>query len=330
MTHIRARRRIMVQLEAPGERVVGCFCGPPHVGTREGEARVWSNFFLPADGSMRVVEGDSAWQRQMERVFAKYGRDAVLYEVALVGPDSDQRTLLPERKLTSRDHTRMRLTAPYDLVALEQGTLDLREVHRCPETAPPERADEPIEADLKGALIFAHTLGMQTKFSTLDARVRLQALVEELVAQGALDLRRMEERQKQIREREAERLAGQVIVNLGPNVDKYTQTDLPQIDCEARIPLCKARCCSLTFNLSVQDLEERVVEWDYSRPYAIRHGANGFCVHNDRETGGCGVYAQRPSVCRTYDCRQDKRIWQDFEKRIIAPSPADDPPGETP
>ncbi len=102
----------------------------------------------------------------------------------------------------------MRLTAPYDLVALEQGTLDLRDLHRCPETAPPERPDEPVEADLKGALIFAHTLGMQTKFSTLDARVRLQALVEELVAQGALDLRRMEERQKQIREREAARWPG--------------------------------------------------------------------------------------------------------------------------
>ena len=178
MSHIRARRRIMVQLQAPGDRVIGCFCGPVHVGTLQGQPHVWSNLFVPADGSMRVVDGDQAWQRQMEKVFAKYGRDAVLYELALVGPESGQRTLLPERKLTSFDQTRMRQTPPYDLAALEQGTLDLRDVHRCPETGPPERPDEPIEADLKGALIFAHTLGMQTKFSTFDARVRLQALVE--------------------------------------------------------------------------------------------------------------------------------------------------------
>jgi hypothetical protein len=30
------------------------------------------------------------------------------------------------------------------------------------------------------------------------------------------------------------------------------------------------------------------------------------------------VHGQRPEACRVYDCRNDKRIWKDFEKRILA------------
>jgi Fe-S-cluster containining protein len=49
------------------------------------------------------------------------------------------------------------------------------------------------------------------------------------------------------------------------------------------------------------------------RPYLIRHEADGYCVHNDRSTGGCGVYADRPTPCRAYSCAGDERIWTDFD-----------------
>ena len=45
---------------------------------------------------------------------------------------------------------------------------------------------------------------------------------------------------------------------------------------------------------------------------------------HDRCTRGCTIYRQRPVPCRGYDCREDARIWLDFEKCI--PNPALDRP----
>ena len=33
----------------------------------------------------------------------------------------------------------------------------------------------------------------------------------------------------------------------------------------------------------------------------------------------CGVYQNRPLICRTYSCRNDKRIWLDFENYVVNP-----------
>ncbi|HVA92133.1 MAG TPA: YkgJ family cysteine cluster protein [Chloroflexota bacterium] len=104
--------------------------------------------------------------------------------------------------------------------------------------------------------------------------------------------------------------------------DKYNipPEKLPAIDCEARLPLCRAACCSMRFALSTQDLDEGVVRWEYGQPYLIRHNADvGRCVHQDPENFHCGIYEKRPSVCRVYDCRKDARVWVDFEQRIINP-----------
>ncbi len=50
-----------------------------------------------------------------------------------------------------------------------------------------------------------------------------------------------------------------------------------------------------------------------------RRESDGYCVYSDEETRGCGVYRRRPGVCRSYDCRADKRVWADFERRLPAP-----------
>ncbi len=95
------------------------------------------------------------------------------------------------------------------------------------------------------------------------------------------------------------------------------------IDCAELLPLCKGRCCSLEFALNTQDLNEGVVRFDYARPYWIlQRACDGYCVHNDPETRGCGVYEHRPLPCREFDCRGDSRIWTDFDKRIPAPEMA--------
>ncbi len=102
---------------------------------------------------------------------------------------------------------------------------------------------------------------------------------------------------------------------LGPAVDKYAVAS-PDIPCEENLPLCKAVCCSLVVHLSQQDLDEGVVQWDPERPYWIRH-ADGRCGHFD---AGCTIYAQRPAPCRSFDCRRDRRIWHDYDRRIPNPN----------
>ena len=109
-------------------------------------------------------------------------------------------------------------------------------------------------------------------------------------------------------------------VRLRLYVDKY-QMQGSDVDCAALMPICHARCCSLSFELTTQDLDEGVVMWEATSPYLIRHERDGYCSHLDRGSGGCGVYQNRPATCRGYDCRGDSRIWADFEKRILAPYP---------
>lgn len=182
------------------------------------------------------------------------------------------------------------------------------------------QTNESLREDLNSGLRHLHFMGMQTKHDIIDVSSRLFALIEELVANGKLDLRGFDERRLRLRENEEDRLQNRAHVQVAEMIDKYKLEDLPQIDCHSRIHLCKARCCKLTFLLSFQDLDERIVQWDYSKPYQIRQQPNGYCIHNHSSNGGCcRVYENRPFTCRTYDCRNDERIWIDFEQRIVTP-----------
>jgi hypothetical protein len=108
-------------------------------------------------------------------------------------------------------------------------------------------------------------------------------------------------------------------VSLDLGGSKYEATS-PDVPCAELMSICQARCCRLSFALSTQDLDEGVIRWDYGQPYLIRQRASdAYCVHNDPQSHACTVHAQRPRVCRLYDCRKDARIWLDYEKRIVAP-----------
>jgi len=114
-------------------------------------------------------------------------------------------------------------------------------------------------------------------------------------------------------------------VRLRLYVDKYQMPNSP-VDCEKRIPICRARCCSFTVEMSRQDLDEGLLLWEIQDPYVLRREADGLCSHLDRQTRFCGVYQNRPAACRIYDCRDDERIWLNFEKMIPAPIPESFPP----
>lgn len=100
--------------------------------------------------------------------------------------------------------------------------------------------------------------------------------------------------------------------------DKYSFGDEVKIDCENRVHLCRAACCRLRFPLSKQDLEDGV-EWDKNAPYMNRREDDGYCYHLNRDDARCSIWTQRPLICRAFDCRDDHRIWLDFDNKIVNP-----------
>jgi Fe-S-cluster containining protein len=186
--------------------------------------------------------------------------------------------------------------------------------------------DDSLRRDLDSGLRFTHDLMGDARRELFETEMSVFALIDELINEGVLDEGRFNVRRQEAREQQTPSVLKTRHVRIHDCQDKYTLTDLPDIDCEARMPLCKGRCCTFVFPLSNQDLDERVVKWNYGRPYLIRQnpGEDGhrYCVHSHPDTHGCTVYQNRPAVCRTYSCKTDKRIWKDFDARI----PADDWP----
>lgn len=178
----------------------------------------------------------------------------------------------------------------------------------------------PVPEDVEAGLRFLHMTTVQTKAQLSELTATVNALTELLVAQGALAMDQFQRRRHLTVLRENERIeAEDAQVQLTDVENKYAMEELPEIDCEARLHLCRARCCSFHFSLSIQDLDERIVRWDYGKPYMIARREDGYCVHNVEGTCLCNVYVNRPAVCRGYDCRTDKRVWIDFARRIPAP-----------
>lgn len=109
-------------------------------------------------------------------------------------------------------------------------------------------------------------------------------------------------------------------VQLRTYEDKYA-IEGADIDCASLLHLCRARCCSFRVTMTVQDLEEGSLRWNWAEPYLLRQGDDGYCEELDRDGGGCRAYRCRPAICRSYDCRDDDRVWKDFDRRIPAPMP---------
>jgi hypothetical protein len=108
-------------------------------------------------------------------------------------------------------------------------------------------------------------------------------------------------------------------VSLQTYPPKRTVATAP-VDCAALIPICRARCCTMRVVLAEEDVREGKVRIDLQDPFVLERGADGYCTHL---TGtGCSCYDDRPAICRSYDCREDKRIWDDFERKIPAATPA--------
>lgn len=186
--------------------------------------------------------------------------------------------------------------------------------------AAPAGAEELREEVARGFL-YAHSRANVNSSKLLEVSAFSYALIELLAERGLITVEELDERKNQLTRRLAEKFAekGMGVALTAEEKDADGASLNAEIDCENRLPLCHAACCRLRFALTARDVEEGLVKWNLGQPYMIRQGDDGYCHHLDRASQRCGIYEDRPFVCRAYDCRKDQRIWEDFEKRIISP-----------
>jgi hypothetical protein len=179
-----------------------------------------------------------------------------------------------------------------------------------------------LRNEMTGGLLYCHSRLNANTTKLLESTSFLYALVELLADQGVVETSRLDAKKQEVASRLLDRFLdhGMGVAMQEDEQDKYAFTGTVEIDCENRIQLCQAACCRMSFALSQQDVEEGVIKWDLGRPYLIAQDADGYCRHLDPETKRCAVREHRPLPCRGYDCRNDQRIWLDFEQKIVNPA----------
>ena len=176
-------------------------------------------------------------------------------------------------------------------------------------------AIEKLERQVERGSLFTHTAIGETTLRLNEVESFTYALMDVLVEKGMISSEEMKGAVENIRLEMIER--GEVAdTGVALRVDPPTEVRRPpvKVDCEARWHICHGVCCMLDFALSQEEVESGKIKWDLGRPYYIRHEANGLCAHNDKGTGKCRIYEDRPAICRSYSCAEDRRIWKDFEK----------------
>jgi len=166
---------------------------------------------------------------------------------------------------------------------------------------------------------------LERSFSRLNnAEALLSRLIEQLVTNGlmtedelGISLEDAVEENDHDRENPPPAAASIVWPSIALRVDNGDEAGPDVVDCDARMHVCMAVCCRLKFPLSAAEVDAGRLKWDIGHPYVIRQASTGYCVHNDTATGHCGVYGDRPGVCRRYSCAADGRIWSDFDAMVL-------------
>ncbi len=180
-----------------------------------------------------------------------------------------------------------------------------------------------IQNEVSDGLLFNHTRINFNTTKTLESTSFLYALIELLSEKGMISIDELDKRKKEVAERQVKKFAetGIGLMYQTPEFDKYNFKKEACIDCQSRLDVCKANCCKFPFALSRQDIEERIVRWEFGKPYLIAHDTDGYCVHLNRENYKCTVHEHRPVPCRGFDCKDNKKwkVWQDYDQKILNP-----------
>jgi Fe-S-cluster containining protein len=182
--------------------------------------------------------------------------------------------------------------------------------------APAESPIEALERQATEGAMHAHTVDSRLAERIHSLESALYGLVDLLVEKrvlGESELAAAAHNVARALEERGERAHGGVMLRVDPPEGHAPAT----VNCAERMHVCKAVCCRLSFPLTAEEVQDGQLKWDLGRPYFIRHGARGACVHQDATTGACGVYERRPGICKGYSCENDGRIWKDFANMIL-------------
>jgi Fe-S-cluster containining protein len=195
-------------------------------------------------------------------------------------------------------------------------------MHPESERREPQRDSDELRHQVAEGFLFTHSRFAADTKEALEQGSFLYALVEVLSERGLISIDELDSRKRQVAKRLADRFnrKGIGIAFQDPEYDKYAFEGEAKIDCASRIEFCRASCCRLPFALSRQDIREGIIHWDLGQPYLISQERDGYCSHMDRGSCACKVREHRPVPCRAYDCRNDGRIWLDFENKIVNPA----------
>ena len=138
---------IFVRLTSNGDKVTGVFCGEPHAreviwsGERyesfdpknpahqaDGKRpslRVAINFFVLAEGTMKVIEGGTQWFKDVLKLRDKYGLSTWSFEIERHGEAGDPKTrysMLPEEKVDQALRAKIAAVPLHDLERVVGGS----------------------------------------------------------------------------------------------------------------------------------------------------------------------------------------------------------------
>ena len=170
-----------------------------------------------------------------------------------------------------------------------------------------------LERQVERGNRFAHTALSEQAMRTNENEAIINGLVDFLIGQGLVELDGLQRAVDSARRETADK-GDQAMVPIALRIDGPEAAEpAAVVDCQARLPVCKAVCCRLRFALSAEEVESGPLRWDLGQPYYNRVGEGGYCQQIDVASGACGIYEDRPPVCRSYTCAGDERIWTDFE-----------------
>lgn len=175
-----------------------------------------------------------------------------------------------------------------------------------------------IERQIERGSLFTHTALSKNAEEADEVASLTFGLVDLLVQKGLVARDEVLESARAAREEmdaRGETTGPGVALRVDAPVEPGQETVL--VNCQERLPICGAICCKLSFALTAQEVEAGHVKWDLGMPYHIRHEASGFCTHLRGDPRGCGVYENRPAICRRYSCAGDERIWKDFDGMVL-------------
>jgi Fe-S-cluster containining protein len=174
-----------------------------------------------------------------------------------------------------------------------------------------EEEQDGLNRQLERGGLFTHTALTRLAARVNESESFLYAIVDLMIRKGLITPEEITETVQQVRQELIEKQEA-IHPGLALRVDAEGYDEYTPVNCEERWHVCQAICCKLDFALNAEEVESGNIKWDMGRPYYVRHERNCFCTHMDIVTRQCGIYHNRPAVCKKYSCAEDSRIWKDF------------------